>query len=118
MMQIVWPILMSSLFKTWKRKNNKTLLRKRTTTGNDSPSMNTVFDQMMEEATEKKPEKKSASCQKKGEGCEGRKRNYKKKSPQEKTTIQAEKDLIHTIMNYKKSALQNSQITLVFIPQD
>ena len=85
---------------------------------NDPPPAKTVFDQMMEEATEKKPLKKSASHHKKGEGSEGRKRNYKKKSPQEKNPIQAEKDLMRAIINYKKSALHNSQITLVFIPQD
>ena len=80
--------------------------------------MKTVFDQMMEEAAEKKPQKKSASRHKKGEGSEGRKRNYKKKSPQEKTPIQAEKDLMCAIMNYKKSTPHNSQITLVFVPRD
>ena len=97
-------------------ENNKTLSKKRTTTANDPPPTKTVFDQMMEEAAEKKPLKKPASHHKKGEGSEGRKRNYKKKSPQEKTPIQAEKDLMCAIINYKKSAPHNSQITLVFVP--
>ena len=99
-------------------ENNKTPSKKRTTTANDPLPMKTVFVQMMEESAEKKPLKKSASRHKKGEGSEGRNRNYKKKSPQEKTPIQAEKDLMRAIINYKKSALHNSQITLVFIPQD
>ena len=99
-------------------ENNKTPLKKRTTTANDPPPTKMVFDQIMEEATKRKPLKKSASCHKKGKGSEGRKRNYKKKSPQENTPIQAEKDLMRAIINYKKSTLHNSQITLVFIPRD
>ena len=99
-------------------ENNKTPSKKRTTMVNDPPPTKTVFDQIMEEATEKKPLKKSASRHKKGEGSEGRKRNYKRISPQEKTPIQAEKNLMRTIINYKKSAPHNSQITLVFIPRD
>ena len=91
--------------------------KKKATISPESQPMKTVFDQMMEQAGEKKvPKKHTPGMRKKGEGKKGKKRAYKKKSPQEKSPIQAEKDLIRALSNYKKASPHSTQITIVFIP--
>ena len=100
-------------------RGNKVPPKKKAAISPESQPMKTVFDQMMEQAGEKKvPKKHTPGTRKKGEGKEGKKRVYRKKSPQEKSPIQAEKDLIRALSNYKKASPHNTQITIVFVPTD
>ena len=98
----------------------KPIPRKKAAISPETQPMKTVLDLMMEEAAEKGKKKTNSRTAKPthGDGANHRKRSYTKKPPQEKSPIQAEKDLVQALINYKKTSAYKTQINVIFVPHD